>query len=42
MIIGIINDSLEEVRRSVLIKEWKIKQLEEEKHALEGKIIKSK
>ena len=41
MIIGIINDSLEEVRRSVLIKEWKIKQLEEEKRMLGEKIKKS-
>ncbi len=40
MIIGIINDSLEEVKRSVLVKEWKIKQLEEEKQKLEAKIAK--
>lgn len=40
MIIGIINDSLEEVKRSVLVKEWKIRQLEEEKKKLEAEIAK--
>lgn len=40
MIIGIINDSLEEVKRSVLVKEWKIRQLEEEKKKLETEIAK--
>ncbi len=40
MIIGIINDSLEEVKRSVLVKEWKIRQLEEDKKKLEAEIAK--
>jgi len=42
MIVGIINDSLEEVKHAVLMKEWKIKQKKEEKLKTEEKIRKSK
>ncbi|MFN8295508.1 MAG: hypothetical protein U0T69_04895 [Chitinophagales bacterium] len=42
MIVGIIYDSLEEVKHSVLMKEWKIKQKLEEKHKIEEKIKKNK
>lgn len=42
MIVGIVNDSLEEVKHTVLMKEWKIKQMKEEKLELEEKIKKSK
>lgn len=42
MIVGIVYDSLEEVKHSVLMKEWKIKQKLEEKHEIEEKIRKSK
>ena len=42
MIVGIVYDSLEEVKHSVLMKEWKIKQKLEEKHEIEDKIKKSK
>ncbi|MDB5227100.1 MAG: hypothetical protein JWN78_1293 [Bacteroidota bacterium] len=38
MIITIITNSLEEVKRAVLVKEWKLRQLEIEKHKLEEKI----
>jgi hypothetical protein len=41
MVISVINDSLEEIKRKVLIKEWKIKQLEIEKHKLEKDILKN-
>jgi hypothetical protein len=40
MVIGIISDSLEEVKKKVLVKEWKIKELEIEKQKLEKKISK--
>lgn len=40
MIITIITNSLEEVKRAVLVKEWKLRQLENEKHKLEEKISK--
>lgn len=39
MIVGIVYDSLEEVKHSVLMKEWKIKQKKEEKHKMEEKIL---
>ena len=42
MIVGIVYDSLEEVKHSVLMKEWKIKQKLEEKHEIEEEIRKSK
>lgn len=42
MIVSIVSDSLEEVKRSVLMKEWKIKQKLEEKHKIEEKIKKNK
>lgn len=41
-IIAIINDSIEEIKQSVLQKEWKINQKLEEKRILEEKIRKSK
>lgn len=40
MVISILNDSLEEIKRKVLVKEWKIKDLEEKKHQLEKTISK--
>lgn len=42
MIVGIVNDSLEEVKQSVLMKEWKIKQAKEKKAEIEQEIKKSK
>lgn len=42
IIVGIVNDSLEEVKNTVLQKEWKVKQKKVEKHELEGKIQESK
>ena len=41
MIVGIVYDSLEEVKLSVLMKEWKIKQKKAEKRDLEEKIRKN-
>jgi hypothetical protein len=41
-IIAIINDSIEEVKKSVLQKEWKLNKLKEEKRDLEEEIRKSK
>lgn len=38
IIIGIVNDSLEEVKRTVLIKEWQVNEKKEEKAKLEEKI----
>lgn len=40
MIVGIVYDSLEEVKQTVLVKEWKVNQKKEEKHKLEEKILK--
>ncbi len=42
MIVGIVYDSLEEVKHTVLMKEWKIKQKLEEKHEIEENIRNSK
>ena len=42
IIVGIVNDSLEEVKKTVLQKEWKVKQKIEEKHDLEEKIQENK
>ena len=42
IIVGIVYDSLEEVKHSVLMKEWKIKQKLEEKHEIEENIRKNK
>lgn len=40
IIVGIVNDSLEEVKHAVLQKEWKLKQKKEEKTQMEEKIRK--
>lgn len=42
LIIGILYDSLEEVKQTVLLKEWKLKQAKAEKEKLELKIKTSK
>lgn len=41
MIVGIVNDSLEEIKQSVMMKEWKIKQAKEKKADLEKEIRKN-
>jgi hypothetical protein len=38
MVVNIAHDSLEEIKKKVLIKEWKLRQLKEEKHQLEKDI----
>lgn len=41
MVIQILHDSLEELKAKVLVKEWKIKDLEDKKHQLEAHIAKN-